>query len=223
VPSPADLLPLGDPAAMGAADSGSDQGHMFALSTFRELRWPPCANGTDVLAGGPQPKQLCLGRLQHGQLLDISSGDRAPPPHNGGKVPWRMWTVYPQLPEDSSAGRAWTLLGEVDKIVGMSPVRFAWVAVEVTDTESCVLFELSAVAAGEVVSVGAVSPDGTAAVASFLAAVLTEIYLCDVCSCQEILRRKGRPGLYLEQRFTAGGRQRICATVGAALPAFHAA
>jgi hypothetical protein len=33
---------------------------------------------------------------------------------------------------------------------------------------------------------------GAAAVASFLAAVLTEIHLCDVCSCQEILRRNGR-------------------------------
>jgi hypothetical protein len=32
---------------------------------------------------------------------------------------------------------------------------------------------------------------GAAAVASFLAAVLTEIYLCNVCSCQEILRRNG--------------------------------
>jgi hypothetical protein len=31
-----------------------------------------------------------------------------------------------------------------------------------------------------------------AAVASFEAAVLTEIYLCNVCSCQEILRRSGR-------------------------------
>jgi hypothetical protein len=31
-----------------------------------------------------------------------------------------------------------------------------------------------------------------AAVASFLSAVLTEIDLCDVCSCQEILRRNGR-------------------------------
>jgi hypothetical protein len=29
-------------------------------------------------------------------------------------------------------------------------------------------------------------------VASLLAAVLTEIYLCNVCSCQEILRRNGR-------------------------------
>jgi hypothetical protein len=27
---------------------------------------------------------------------------------------------------------------------------------------------------------------------SFLAAVLTEIYLCNVCSCPEILRRNGR-------------------------------
>jgi hypothetical protein len=33
---------------------------------------------------------------------------------------------------------------------------------------------------------------GAAAVASVLAAVLTEIYLCNVCSCQEILRRNGR-------------------------------
>jgi acyl-CoA synthetase (AMP-forming)/AMP-acid ligase II len=33
---------------------------------------------------------------------------------------------------------------------------------------------------------------GAAAVASFLAAVLTEIYLCSVCSCPEILRRNGR-------------------------------
>jgi pimeloyl-ACP methyl ester carboxylesterase len=33
---------------------------------------------------------------------------------------------------------------------------------------------------------------GAAAVASFLAAVLTRIYLCSVCSCQEILRRNGR-------------------------------
>eukprot|EP01047_Picozoa_sp_COSAG01_P080671 COSAG01_NODE_15776_length_1300_cov_16.487094_2_plen_93_part_00 len=28
--------------------------------------------------------------------------------------------------------------------------------------------------------------------ASFLATVLTEIYLCGICSCQEILRRNGR-------------------------------
>jgi MFS family permease len=33
---------------------------------------------------------------------------------------------------------------------------------------------------------------GAASVASFLAAVLTEIHLCNVCSYQEILRRNGR-------------------------------
>eukprot|EP01047_Picozoa_sp_COSAG01_P059075 COSAG01_NODE_7046_length_3377_cov_4.561853_3_plen_66_part_00 len=33
---------------------------------------------------------------------------------------------------------------------------------------------------------------GAASVASFQAAVLTEIYLCNVCSYQEILRRNGR-------------------------------
>jgi hypothetical protein len=30
------------------------------------------------------------------------------------------------------------------------------------------------------------SPDGAAAAASFLAAVLTEVYLCNACSCHEI-------------------------------------
>jgi hypothetical protein len=33
---------------------------------------------------------------------------------------------------------------------------------------------------------------GAAAVASFSAAILTEIYICYVCSCQGILRRNGR-------------------------------
>eukprot|EP01047_Picozoa_sp_COSAG01_P063398 COSAG01_NODE_8210_length_2874_cov_1.873514_2_plen_110_part_00 len=33
---------------------------------------------------------------------------------------------------------------------------------------------------------------GAAAVASFSAAVLTEIYLCNVCSCPKMLRRNGR-------------------------------
>jgi hypothetical protein len=33
---------------------------------------------------------------------------------------------------------------------------------------------------------------GAAAIASFLAGVWAEIYLCNVCSCQEILRRNGR-------------------------------
>jgi hypothetical protein len=32
---------------------------------------------------------------------------------------------------------------------------------------------------------------GAASVASLLAAVLTEIYLCNVCFCHEILRRNG--------------------------------
>jgi hypothetical protein len=38
---------------------------------------------------------------------------------------------------------------------------------------------------------------GAVAVASFLAAVLTEIYLCILCSCPEILRRNGHGQLRL--------------------------
>ena len=40
--------------------------------------------------------------------------------------------------------------------------------------------------------VGRTARAGAAAVVSFLAAFLTEIYLCNVCSCQEILRHNGR-------------------------------
>jgi hypothetical protein len=39
---------------------------------------------------------------------------------------------------------------------------------------------------------GGAATIGAASVASFLAAILTEMYLCNVCSCQEILRRNGR-------------------------------
>jgi hypothetical protein len=45
--------------------------------------------------------------------------------------------------------------------------------------------------------------DGAAAVASILAAVLTEIYLCNVCSCQEMLRRNGRGQV---RQVSGGGR-----------------
>ena len=48
-------------------------------------------------------------------------------------------------------------------------------------------------AAARVTSQACPPPDGAAAVASFLAGVLTEIYLCNVCSCQtEVVRRNGR-------------------------------
>jgi hypothetical protein len=39
---------------------------------------------------------------------------------------------------------------------------------------------------------GGVDDHGAASAASFSAAVSTEIYPCNVCSCQEILRRNGR-------------------------------
>jgi hypothetical protein len=41
---------------------------------------------------------------------------------------------------------------------------------------------------------------GATSVASFLAAALTEIYLCNGCSCQEILRRNGRAARHCSHR-----------------------
>jgi hypothetical protein len=50
----------------------------------------------------------------------------------------------------------------------------------------------SAAAAAAAQGGGGEGGAGAASVASFLAAVLTEIYLCNVCAYQEILRRNGR-------------------------------
>ena len=55
---------------------------------------------------------------------------------------------------------AWVLLGEADKIVGVSPVRFRSVGVVRAGGGSCLCFELSA-APTETVTVGAVTPGGT--------------------------------------------------------------
>jgi hypothetical protein len=57
------------------------------------------------------------------------------------------------------------------------------------------LAEIAGSSSGQITLAGvglAVVGIGAASVASFLVAVLTEIYLCHVCSCQEILRRNGR-------------------------------
>eukprot|EP01049_Picozoa_sp_SAG25_P002486 SAG25_NODE_130_length_14421_cov_71.473886_16_plen_234_part_00 len=53
-------------------------------------------------------------------------------------------------------------------------------------------------------------PRGAAAAASLLAAVLTEIYRCNVCSCHEILRRHGR-GQVLEQLTLPNAVAALCA------------
>jgi hypothetical protein len=59
---------------------------------------------------------------------------------------------------------------------------------------------------------------GAAAVASVLTAVFsTEIYLCNACSCQEILRRNGR-GQYLMPGASAAGPSVRSSTTGPAAP-----
>ena len=89
-------------------------------------------------------------------------------------VPWRMFTLSPLLPlppkrnrrsesDDDTGG--WILLGEVDKIVGVSAVRFQsigvhWLNAGAVGGGSCVAFEVSLVAADEVITVAAVSPRG---------------------------------------------------------------
>lgn len=140
------------------------QQHLFEPKIYRELRWSRCTDNT-------QRAQLyqpggCLKWLsqQPDRLgLNIKSGDRAPTTlADSGPVPWRMFTLFPRLPETATDdSRAWTLIGEVDKIVSVSALRFLSVGVtEVTESSSCLVFGL-VVEAGEVVKVGAITPNGT--------------------------------------------------------------
>ena len=135
-PTASDLLPLPGLSALGA---------------YRELRWRRCVNGSAAFGSGLEP-------LEHTALPNIQSGKGSP---SEPKVPWRMMTLYPNLPVDGSQNTtAWVLLGEADKIVGVSPVRFRSVGVVRADGGSCLCFELSA-APTETVTVGAVTPGGT--------------------------------------------------------------
>jgi hypothetical protein len=54
------------------------------------------------------------------------------------------------------------------------------------------LYQVAAALAGVLLGSRCEREQGAASVASFLTAVFTEIYLCNVCFCQEILRRNGR-------------------------------
>ena len=153
----ADLLPLpGSLVGGGATGTGA----------YRELRWDRCANGSKAFGTG------CLERLQQGKLPNLRSGEGSP---MGATVPWRMFTLSPLLPLPHGGGgdsaRGWIFLGEVDKIVGVSEVRFLSIGVQLIDERlpgeatatvgSCVAFEVSLGCAEEVLTVAAVSPSGT--------------------------------------------------------------
>jgi hypothetical protein len=107
------------------------------------------------------------------------------------------------------------LISRPARAVGVTPgassslrcARMWWAAVGGGDTPGAQRWETAPPPPGarQKLDVGAVvqcvQPDlttvlevdpGAAAVAFFCAAVLTEIYPCNVCSCQEILRRSGR-------------------------------
>jgi hypothetical protein len=58
--------------------------------------------------------------------------------------------------------------------------------------EGNMVYQVAAALAGVLLGSRCEREQGAASVASFLTAVFTEIYLCNVCFCQEILRRNGR-------------------------------
>ena len=139
-PVESDLLPQ-------ASSSG------IHLVAYRELRWSRCKNGTKAFGSN------CLLQLSDNKLPNIRSGEEFR--QQSPLVPWRMFTLYPLLPilsrngEKTDDGVGWILLGEVDKIVGVSPLRFTSILVEA----SCLTIHMH-VATGETVTIGLVTPDG---------------------------------------------------------------
>lgn len=107
----------------------------------RESRWGSCSNGSQAFAVG------CALKVDAKSLPDISTGAHRLDPH--GAVAWKLFTFSPVL------ANGWALLGELDKFVPVSPARF----LAVSTRGACVRFT-AFVAAGEVVNVGAISPDG---------------------------------------------------------------
>jgi hypothetical protein len=107
----------------------------------RESRWSACRNGTDPFIS------KCAAKATLKSLPDISTG-----PHRldaTGAVAWKLHTLSPVL------SNGWALLGETDKIVPVSPVRFSSISV----LGNCLAVAVS-VSNAEVVAVGAISPTG---------------------------------------------------------------
>jgi len=99
---------------------------------FRESRWSRCPNGTKVTAACALPFEAAAA---DSWLPDLSSGPTRL--DEQGAVAWRLFHFAPVLPipppTDGGAavadGDGWTLLGELDKVVPVSPHRFSAIAV----------------------------------------------------------------------------------------------
>eukprot|EP00037_Helgoeca_nana_P037162 m.14838 g.14838 ORF g.14838 m.14838 type:complete len:847 (-) comp8470_c0_seq1:104-2644(-) len=118
---------------------------------WREWRWSrdcTAANTDDRCGKWTDPGTV---------LPDVSSGSHRLT--TDGSIAWRLFTMSPLLSGGnltSTAASAWTLLGELDKVVSVSPQRFSDLHV---DQQGCLGFRLAGTV-GETVHVSAVSSDG---------------------------------------------------------------
>jgi hypothetical protein len=148
---------------------------------WREWRWSRnCSTVVDRRCGAR------LGRLEEGSdgamLPDVSSGARRLAPD--GSISWRLYTLSPPLSTTNSTGATieWTLVGELDKVVAVSPERFSDVHIDSRRRGGCLGFRLAGTA-GETVRVSAVSPTGAFVTRTFdggqCGAATTPCTLCE--------------------------------------------
>jgi hypothetical protein len=123
----------------------------------RESRFSSCMNNSVATAALPRGG-YCLRRIAvpcgavDTPFLDITSGQHRL--DGAGALAWALYNFAPELPSK------WTLLGEREKIVPVSSLRFTDVQeATTTDDSVCLAFRMHATA-HEVVAVGAVDPAG---------------------------------------------------------------
>jgi len=149
---------------------GSDTSSYY----WREWRWSrSCASAADLACG------VSIDVSAGTKLPDVSSGARRLA--QDGSIAWRLFTLSPSLPFRNTTGgvQHWTLLGELDKVVTVSSLRFTDVEIEEllpdlvdqhTETDiaaqPCLAFRLNCSAAEEV-RVTAISPTGVIVTVAF--------------------------------------------------------
>ena len=79
---------------------------------------------------------------------------------------WRLFHFFPALPVPNQTVENWLFMGEVSKIVPLSPHRFDAVGVVSREGGSCLQWKMSG-KTGEDVTVGAVAPSGMYLESSF--------------------------------------------------------
>jgi hypothetical protein len=221
VVAPAPEPPDNDGGDGGDGDGGGGEAASDAASVSASVP-APVAAAADVAAATPAP--------EHSALLLFSSGSTGVPKGIVYDHRWLMggsWFVAQDM-EVTAASRTLQRCSYVWSVslYDLFPATMMGVSAATAHSQRSKKGGAMALMRGDCAGAGrwllhsrrarcssgrrgrARTSSGATSVASFLAAVLTEIYLCNACSCQEILRRNGRGQASADDRARGHPRHR---------------